>query len=589
MIEAMAPSTVDPKSISPVTEDGSMDRRGNPAVKANTGKWKSSILLLVNYALVTCAFFGVGVNLVVFLRRVLHQDNAEAANSISKWTGTVYIFSLIGAFMSDSYWGRYITCAIFQMIYVTGLVILSLASWFLLVKPTGCGDVETHCDPPSTAGITLFYLSTYMIAFGNGGYQPSIATLGSDQFDETDPDEARSKVAFFSYFYLALNVGSIFSNTVLVYYEDAGQWVMGFWVSAGAAALALVLFLLGTPNYRYFKPTGNPLTRIAQVLVAACRKWRDHAPTRGELLHELDGDESYKESGIRKIMHSDQLRYLDKAATVTEEDYCEPERMKDPWRLCTVTQVEEVKCILKMLPIWMCTIVYSVVFTQMASLFVEQGTTMNTNIGSFHVPAASMSVFDILSVLAFIAIYRRVLVPVMARLSGNPQGLTELQRMGVGLVIGMGAMVVAGVVEVERLKRVAAPDQPSSLSVLWQVPQYALIGASEVFMYVGQLEFFNGQAPDGVKSFGSSLCMASISLGNYVSIMLVSVVTSLTAGDRRPGWIPGNLNSGHLDRFYFLLAALSLVDLAVYVACAMWYKGIKLDSNEEKGKVPVHV
>jgi dipeptide/tripeptide permease len=200
-------------------------------------------------------------------------------------------------------------------------------------------------------------------------------------------------------------------------------------------------------------------------------------------------------------------------------------------------------------------------------------------------------VFDILSVLTFIAIYRRVLVPVMARLSGNPQGLTELQRMGVGLVIGMAAMVVAGVVEVERLKRVpaAAPDQPSSLSVLWQVPQYALIGASEVFMYVGQLEFFNGQAPDGVKSFGSSLCMASISLGNYVSIMLVSVVTTLTAGDRRPGWIPGNLNSGHLDRFYFLLAALSLVDLAVYVACAMWYKGIKLDNNGEGGKVPVHV
>ncbi|XBI73916.1 hypothetical protein VPH35_067565 [Triticum aestivum] len=129
-----------------------------------------------------------------------------------------------------------------------------------------------------------------MIAFGNGGYQPSIATLGSDQFDETDPDEARSKVAFFSYFYLALNVGSIFSNTVLVYYEDAGQWVMGFWVSAGAAALALMLFLLGTPNYRYFKPTGNPLTRIAQVLVVACRKWRDHAPTCDELLHASSGE-----------------------------------------------------------------------------------------------------------------------------------------------------------------------------------------------------------------------------------------------------------------------------------------------------------
>ncbi|TKW41244.1 hypothetical protein SEVIR_1G301800v4 [Setaria viridis] len=583
----MDPTTVDSKWMSPVTEDGSMDRRGKPAVKATTGRWRSAILLLANYGLVTCAFFGVGVNLVVFLRRVLHQDNAEAANNISKWTGTVYIFSLIGAFLSDSYWGRYITCAIFQIIYVTGLVILSLASWFLLVNPTGCGGVNSRCDEPSAPGVALFYLSTYMIAFGNGGYQPSIATFGSDQFDETDPEEARSKVAFFTYFYLALNVGSLFSNTVLVYYEDSGRWVMGFWVSAAAAALALVLFLLGNPNYRHFKPSGNPLTRIAQVLVAASRKWRAEVP-RGELLHEVEGEDP-KVSGIRRILHSDELRFFDRAATVTEEERSTPETMEDPWRLCTVTQVEEVKCILRMLPIWLCTIVYSVVFTQMASLFVEQGATMNTTIGSFRIPAASMSLFDILSVLVFIAVYRRALVPAMARVSGNPRGLTELQRMGVGLVIGMAAMVVAGVVEVERLRRVAAPDQPSSLSVLWQVPQYALIGASEVFMYVGQLEFFNGQAPDGVKSFGSALCMASISLGNYVSIMLVSVVTSLTAGERRPGWIPGNLNSGHLDRFYFLLAVLSLVDLAVYIPCAVWYKGIRLDGGDEVRKASAHV
>lgn len=587
MDKVMDPTTVDSKWMSPVTEDGSMDRRGKPAVKATTGRWRSAILLLANYGLVTCAFFGVGVNLVVFLRRVLHQDNAEAANNISKWTGTVYIFSLIGAFLRDSYWGRYITCAIFQIIYVTGLVILSLASWFLLVNPTGCGGVNSRCDEPSAPGVALFYLSTYMIAFGNGGYQPSIATFGSDQFDETDPEEARSKVAFFTYFYLALNVGSLFSNTVLVYYEDSGRWVMGFWVSAAAAALALVLFLLGNPNYRHFKPSGNPLTRIAQVLVAASRKWRAEVP-RGELLHEVEGEDP-KVSGIRRILHSDELRFFDRAATVTEEERSTPETMEDPWRLCTVTQVEEVKCILRMLPIWLCTIVYSVVFTQMASLFVEQGATMNTTIGSFRIPAASMSLFDILSVLVFIAVYRRALVPAMARVSGNPRGLTELQRMGVGLVIGMAAMVVAGVVEVERLRRVAAPDQPSSLSVLWQVPQYALIGASEVFMYVGQLEFFNGQAPDGVKSFGSALCMASISLGNYVSIMLVSVVTSLTAGERRPGWIPGNLNSGHLDRFYFLLAVLSLVDLAVYIPCAVWYKGIRLDGGDEVRKASAHV
>ncbi|KAG1327232.1 protein NRT1/ PTR FAMILY 7.2 [Cocos nucifera] len=576
------------KMISPITGDGSVDRRGNPAVKARTGRWKSAVLLLVNYGLTTLAFFGVGVNLVLFLTRVLKQENADAANNVSKWTGTVYIFSLIGAFLSDSYWGRYLTCAIFQLIYVVGLMLLSFASWFLLVKPSGCGDGELECKPPTTIGTAIFYLSIYLIAFGNGGYQPTIATFGSDQFDEMDPHERHSKIAFFSYFYLALNVGSLFSNTVLVYYEDSGKWVIGFWTSAGSAALALLLFLLGTPSYRHFKPSGNPLTRIAQVFFAAFRKWEVEVPSNEIMLYEVEGKESTI-AGSRKIRHSNGFRFLDKAATLAADDYCMQANMNNPWKLCTVTQVEEVKCVLKMLPIWLCTIIYSVVFTQMASLFVEQGASMNSNIGTFHIPPASMSVFDILSVLFFIVIYRRVLIPVMSRLSKNPKGLTELQRMGVGLVIGMLAMVAAGVVEVERLKRVEVPDEPSSLSILCQIPQYALIGASEVFMYVGQLEFFNGQAPDGIKSFGSSLCMASISLGNYVSIMIVTIVTTVTSGDRNPGWIPGNLNRGHLERFYFLLAILTVVDFIAYLVCARWYKCIKLESNDEEEEMIVKV
>ncbi|XP_058070778.1 protein NRT1/ PTR FAMILY 7.2-like [Magnolia sinica] len=569
---------IEGKAIDPArTNDGSIDRKGNPAIRACSGGWKSAILLLVNQGLATLAFFGVGVNLVLFLTRVLQQENADAANTVSKWTGTVYMFSLAGAFLSDSYWGRYMTCAIFQLIFVVGLVLLSLSSWLFLLKPAGCGDGELDCTPVSTIGIAIFYLSIYLIAFGNGGYQPTIATFGADQFDETDPTERRSKTAFFSYFYLALNLGSLFSNTILVYFEDTGKWLIGFWTAAGSASLALLLFRLGTPGYRHFRPSGNPLTRVAQVFVAASRKWDRKVPDGGEKLYELEGTESAI-AGSRKMVHSNEFLYLDKAATITREDLCAEIINTDPWRLCTVTQVEEVKRVLKMLPIWLCTIIYSVVFTQMASLFVEQGATMDTNMAHFHIPPASMSAFDILSVAAFIFFYRRIIVPVAARFSGNPKGLTELQRMGIGLVISMLAMLAAGTVELERLKRVASPSERSSLSILWQIPQYVLIGASEVFMYVGQLEFFNGQAPDGIKSFGSSLCMASISLGNYVSCLIVSIVMSITTRDNSPGWIPENLNVGHLDRFYFLLAGLAAVDLVVYIACAKWYKYVEFEN-----------
>ncbi|XP_076912074.1 protein NRT1/ PTR FAMILY 7.3-like [Bidens hawaiensis] len=563
------------------TMDGTVDFHGQPAIKAKTGRWTAGTIILVNQGLVTLAFFGVGVNLVLYLTRVLQQGNAEAANSVSKWTGTVYIFSLVGAFLSDSYWGRYKTCAIFQAIFVLGLGGLSIASSMFLITPKGCGDRTTICSSHSSWQLGLFYISIYMIALGYGGYQPNIATFGADQFDEEDTNEAHSKVAFFSYFYLALNLGSLFSNTFLSYFEDEGMWTLGFWVSTGSAFAGLALFLGCTVRYRHFKPSGNPLNRFCQVFVAASKKWKVKLPQGKECLFEEDQDTSL--STGRKILHTHEFKFLDKAAFITSRDFNDPkENTHNPWTLCPASQVEEVKCILRLLPIWLCTIIYSVVFTQMASLFVEQGTAMRSTISGFQIPASSMSSFDILSVVLFVFLNRRVITPLVLMFKKkDSKGLTELQRMGIGLIIAILAMVSAGIVECYRLKY--ASQDSSSLSIFWQVPQYAFVGASEVFMYVGQLEFFNAQAPDALKSFGSALCMTSISLGNYVSSFIVTIVMKISTEDDMPGWIPGNLNRGHLDRFYFLLAGLTAVDLLVYIVFAKWYKSIKLEgkNNEE--------
>ncbi|XP_029128105.1 protein NRT1/ PTR FAMILY 7.1 isoform X2 [Cajanus cajan] len=546
--------------------------------KSYKGGWKTAIILLGNQALATLAFFGVGVNLVLFLTRVLGQDSAEAANNVSKWTGTVYIFSLIGAFLSDSYWGRFLTCSIFQLFFVVGLGLLSFTSWRFLLKPSGCGNEETKCNEPSSVGVGIFYLSIYLVAFGYGGHQPTLATFGADQFDEKNEKHRNAREAFFCYFYFALNVGSLFSNTILVYYEDSGMWTMGFLVSLASAVIALVSFLAPYQKYRYVSAYGNPVIRVTQVFVAAFRKWKVDS-AKEDQLYEVDGPESAIK-GSRKILHSEDFRFMDKAATITEKDAA---NRNNHWRLCTITQVEEAKCVLRMLPVWLCTIIYSVVFTQMASLFVEQGDVMNNKIGNFRLPAASMSVFDICSVLLCTGIYRQILVPLAGRITGNPRGLTELQRMGVGLIIGMLSMIAAGATEIQRLKQVTPGQKASSLSIFWQVPQYVLVGASEVFMYVGQLEFFNGQAPDGIKSFGSSLCMASISLGNYVSSMLVFMVMGITARGENPGWIPNNLNVGHMDRFFFLVAVLTAVDFVLYIMCACWYKGINNVEVDDMG------
>ncbi|ONK58977.1 uncharacterized protein A4U43_C08F1700 [Asparagus officinalis] len=568
--------------------DGSVDFRGRPANKKKSGGWLTGMLLLVNQGLATLAFFGVAVNLVLFLTMVLHQNNADAASNVSKWTGTVYLFSLVGAFLSDSYWGRYKTCAIFQAIFVFGLALLSFSSSRFLLKPSGCGEVHSQCRTHSGMEVGLFYFSIYLTALGYGGYQPNIATFGSDQFDEEDPKEAHSKVSFFSYFYLFLNLGSLFSNTLLVYFQNEGMWALSFWASAGSAFLALALFLADTYRYRHFQPTGNPLSRVSQVIIAASRKSTVNIPSSNEQLYEADGKE-LGTSGSRKLLHTKGFKFLDRAALINFDDdrftHHEQHDLQNPWRLCTVTQVEEVKCVLRLLPIWLCTILFSVVFTQMASLFVEQGAVMNMSIAGFQIPPASMTAFDILGVTFFIFFCRHILQPLVCSLRKDSTGLTELQRMGIGLIFAVSAMISSGTVEIYRLKHVCkdcAGNTPSTLSILWQIPQYLLIGASEVFMYVGQLEFFNSQMPDGLKSFGSALCMMSMSLGNYVSSLIVSIVMKITVKGNQPGWIPEDLNKGHMERFFFLLAALTSVDFLVYLICARWYKCIKMDGQIEE-------
>jgi solute carrier family 15 (peptide/histidine transporter), member 3/4 len=188
---------------------------------------------------------------------------------------------------------------------VQGLGLLSVSSRLYLIRPAGCGVDHAPCGPLSGKELGIFYIALYMIAFGNGGYQPNIATFGADQFDEEDPAEAHSKVAFFSYFYLALNLGSLFSNTFLSYMEDHGSWTLGFWASTAAAATALLLFLCGTLRYRHVQPGGNPIGRVAQVAVAACRKARDRESQGVVCLYEGDEKEVF---GGRKLARTHGFR-----------------------------------------------------------------------------------------------------------------------------------------------------------------------------------------------------------------------------------------------------------------------------------------
>ncbi|KAH1066921.1 hypothetical protein J1N35_031908 [Gossypium stocksii] len=263
--------------------------------------------------------------------------------------------------------------------------------------------------------------------------------------------------------------------------------------------------------------------------------------------------------------------FFDKAAVEIETDQLKGS--VNPWRLCTVTQVEELKAIIRLLPIWASGIIFSTIYSQMGSLFVLQGERMDTRVGhsNFKIPAASLSIFDTLSVIFWVPIYDRIIVPVTRKFTGYKNGLTQLQRMGIGLFISIFAMVVAAILEHESLKMIKRHNyyelKEMPMTIFWQVPQYFLIGCAEVFTFIGQLGVFLRTSTRRNEEF----LLCSITYHRCLSSLLVTIVSNATAMNGKPGWIPDNLSYGHIDYFFWILAALGVLNLGVYVLFANWY------------------
>lgn len=564
------------------TKDGTTDLRGNPAVRKNTGNWRACPYILANECCERLAYYGMSTNLVNYMKTRLHQGNSTAANNVTNWSGTCYLTPLLGAFLADTYFGRYWTIASFMIIYIFGLTLLTMSASVKGLKPPCQGGV---CDP-TNAQTAVVFIALYLIALGTGGIKPCVSSFGADQFDESDKSEKRRKSSFFNWFYLSINIGALVAASVLVWIQTNVGWGWGFGIPAVVMAIAVVSFFLGTPLYRHQKPGGSPITRIAQVIVASLRKYRVKIPTDKSQLYEIT-DKEPAIDGSCKLEHTEQLKFLDKAAIETQEDKSKSE--VNPWRLCTVTQVEELKSVVRLLPIWASGIIFSTVYGQMGTMFVLQGDTMDPHMGPhFKIPAASLSIFDTISVIVWVPIYDRIIVPAVRRFTGRERGFTQLTRMGIGLVISIFPMLAAGILEVVRLRIVArhnlydSEDDAVPMSIFWQIPQYFIVGAAEVFTFVGQLEFFYDQAPDAMRSMCSALSLTTVALGNYLSTLLVTIVTRITTKNGKPGWIPDNLNRGHLDYFFWLLAVLSFLNFLVYLLIANWFKYKKTADSDAK-------
>lgn len=261
-------------------------------------------------------------------------------------------------------------------------------------------------------------------------------------------------------------------------------------------------------------------------------------------------------------------RVLNKACVVTNS--------RSRWMLCTVTEVEETKQMLKMLPILITTFLPSVMVAQSNTLFIKQGSTLNKKMGGIELPPASLGAFVTVTMLACIVLYDRVFVKIIRKWTKNPRGITLLQRLGIGFVLHIFIMFIASGTERYRLnvarKHGVVENGQVPLTIFVLLPQFILMGVADACAEVAKIEFFYDQAPESMKSLGTSYYSTSIGVGNVLSSFILSTVSDITKANGHKGWILNNLNESRLDLYFAFLAVLSFLNYIVFVVVVKLYR-----------------
>ncbi|KAJ8538680.1 hypothetical protein K7X08_029976 [Anisodus acutangulus] len=549
------------------------DYKGRPALRSSSGGWASGAMILGVEAVERLTTLGIAVNLVTYLTGTMHLGNATAANNVTNFLGTSFMLTLLGGFVADTFLGRYLTIGIFATVQAIGVTILTISTIIPSLRPPKCEQGSSSCIPANGKQLMVLYIALYTTALGTGGLKSSVSGFGTDQFDDSNEKEKGQMIKFFDWFFFFINVGSLGAVTILVYVQDNLGREWGYGICACAIVIALVLFLFGTRKYRFKKLVGSPLTQIASVFVAAWRNRHLEVPSDSSLLYEIDDNifgEGNKKSK-QKLPHSKEYRFLDKAAI--KEDNLD---VVNKWKLATLTDVEEVKLLLRMLPTWATTIMFWTTYAQMTTFSVSQATTMDRHIGkSFEIPPASLTAFFVGSILLTVIFYDRAIVPICRRVANKSHGLTPLQRIFTGLILSILAMIASSLTEVKRLKVAHLngltndPNATIPISVFWLIPQFLIIGAGEAFTYIGQLDFFLRECPKGMKTMSTGLFLSTLALGFFFSSILVTIVHMVT-GTTHP-WLADNLNQGKLYDFYWLLAILSVLNLMFFLYTSKTY------------------
>lgn len=551
--------------------------------EAGKGGLRTIPFIIVNESFERLASIGLTPNMVFYLMNDFHMEVAVVSTIFSLWSTLSNGLSIFGAAIADSYWGRFRVIAIGSFSSLLGMAGVWLTAMFPQLRGEACEKFSSPCNPPNAAQLSFLLFSFALISIGAGCVRPCCLSFGIDQLKgKENPNNKRLIQSFINWYNVSISVASVVALTVIVYIQDQMGWKVGFAIPTILMVFSASAFMLGSSFYVNVKPKNSLFMGLVQVMVAAFRN-------RNISLSPVSTDYSYHHAPKAKLLvPTASLRCLNKACVIKdpERDLNPDGSASNPWNLCAIEQVESLKAIIRVIPMWSSGIMLMVSLYQ-NSFSTLQAKTMNRHIiGRFEFPAASMGVIMLLSLGIWLGFYDRVLIPILAKHTGNPRGISPVSRIAISLGLSVVAMVISALVEGQRRKMVIGmgledhPYASITMSAMWLAPSYLLMGIAEGISATAQVEFFYAQLPKSMASIAIAIYTIEQAAASSIGAVFVNVVNEVTGGGGKISWLDSNINKGHVDYYYWLIAFIGFLNLFYFFVCLRAYpKG-----NDERGR-----
>ncbi|KAK6913170.1 Proton-dependent oligopeptide transporter family [Dillenia turbinata] len=516
---------------------------------------KSCVLLIVIAGIERFAYKGVASNLVTYLTDVVKMSNSSAAKTVNSWCGFTSMLPLLVAPIAESYWERHFTILAFSFLYVLGLVALTSTALVWAEVPAN----------ESISSSTLIWC-LYLISLGQGGYNPSLQTFGAEQLEgeedlpcnNKDEQNPSKKSLFFQWWYFGICSGSLLGVSLMSYVQDTIGWGLGFAIPTIAMVSSTVFFLCGSQFYVY-KPREDVDARVLENIAQAIKLVASKIRNVGIALSNY------------KVANTIEIELEDKPLCRQSPESIEALDEKSTGR--STLLMENIKAVLRLIPVWTTLLTFAIIFQQPATFFTKQGMTMKRNIGkSIMIPPATLQSAITISIILLMPLYDKILIPFTSMITGKEKGISVMQRMGIGMALSIIAMVIAATTENKRLHR-CKEMETSDLSIFWLLPQYILLGVSDIFTVVGMQEFFYTEVPTRMRTTGIALYTSVFGVGSFMSALLISVIEVFTGSkEGSRGWFSDDMREARLDKYYWLLAFASALSLLLFVILGKCYK-----------------